>query len=178
MPYFSEIIRKSGLLIRGGLILITTAIVIGFFFITKQNSWVWSANLIGLVACLVFTIHPIMFLVDQERQLPLRQLAQTIVKVKQPGEKIIMISFKKPSLVFYTRQQVEFFQRATNARKYLEKIVPKDPSGNVVMIGYPKKFIHVGLQPGQYQYLDTRGAYQLGKVPKSLFMKNSGERRN
>ena len=178
MPYFSEIIRKSGLLIRGGLILITTAIVIGFFFITKQNSWVWSANLIGLVACLVFTIHPIMFLVDQERQLPLRQLAQTIVKVKQPGEKIIMISFEKPSLVFYTRQQVEFFQRATNARKYLEKIVPKDPSGNVVMIGYPKKFIHVGLQPGQYQYLDTRGAYQLGKVPKSLFMKNSGERRN
>ncbi len=39
----------------------------------------------------------------------------------------------------------------------------------------------VGLQPGpgpgQYQYLDTRGAYQLGKVPKSLFMKESGDRR-
>ncbi|MGK7922315.1 MAG: ArnT family glycosyltransferase [Trichodesmium sp.] len=172
MPYFPEIIRKSGLLIRGGLILITTAIFIGFLFQKKQTSWVWSANFIGLVACLIFTINPMMFLVDQERQLPLRQLAQTIVEVRQPGEEIIMISFEKPSLVFYTRQPVKFFRRATNAREYLEKIVEKDSSGNIVLIGYPKKFIHVGLEPGQYQYLDSRGAYQLGKVPKSLFLKS------
>ena len=176
MPYFSEIIKKSGLLISGGLILITTAIVIGFLLTKKQKSWVWSANFIGLVACLIFTIYPIMFLVDQERQLPLRQLAQTIVQVRQPGEKIIMISFEKASLVFYTRQRVEFFQRATNAREYLQKIAPKDPSGNVLIIGYPKKFIHLGLQPEQYQHLNSRGAYKLGKVPKSLFMKESGNR--
>ncbi|NEQ38252.1 MAG: glycosyltransferase family 39 protein [Okeania sp. SIO3I5] len=172
MPYFPEIIRNSGLLIRGGLIFITTAIVIGFIWIKKQNSWIWSANFIGLVACLIFTINPMMFLVDQERQLPLRQLAQTIVEVRQPGEEIIMIAFEKPSLVFYTRQPVKFFRRATNAREYLEKIVPKDPSGNVVMIGYPKKFLHAGLQPGEYQYLDSRGAYQLGKVPKNIFFKD------
>ncbi|NEP78937.1 MAG: glycosyltransferase family 39 protein [Okeania sp. SIO3C4] len=170
MPYFSELIRESGLLTRGGLILTTTAIVVGFILVKKQISWVWSANFIGLVACLIFTINPMMFLVDQERQLPLRQLAQTIVEVRKPGEEIIMISFEKPSLVFYTREQVEFFRRATNARKYLEKIVQKDSSGNVVMIGYPKKFLHVGLKPGQYQYLDSRGAYQLGKVPKNIFL--------
>ena len=170
MPYFPEIIRKSGLLIRGGLILITTAIAIGIIFRKKQNSWIWSANFIALVACLIFTINPMIFLVDQERQLPLRQLAQTIVEVRQPGEEIIMIAFEKPSLVFYTRQQVEFFRRATNAREYLEKIVPKDPSGKVVIIGYPKKFLHAGLETGQYQYLDSRGAYQLGKVPKNIFL--------
>ncbi len=174
MPHFSELIRKSGLLIRGGLILITTAIVIGFMLCRKKISGIWSANFIGLVACLIFTIHPMMFLVDQERQLPLRQLAETIVQVRQPGEEIIMISFEKPSLVFYTRQPVAFFRRATNAREYLEKIVQKDPAGNVVMIGYPEKFIHVGLKPGEYQYLDSRGAYQLGKVPKNLFWKGSG----
>ncbi|NES79246.1 MULTISPECIES: glycosyltransferase family 39 protein [unclassified Okeania] len=177
MPYFPEIIRKSGLLIRGGLIFLATAIVIGFLWRKKQNSWIWSANFIGLVACLIFTINPMMFLVDQERQLPLRQLAQTIVEVRQPGEEIIMIAFEKPSLVFYTRQPVEFFRRATNAREYLEEIVQKDSSGNVVMIGYPKKFIHAGLQPGEYQYLDSRGAYQLGKVPKNLFMKESGAKK-
>ncbi|MDJ0556324.1 MAG: glycosyltransferase family 39 protein [Microcoleaceae cyanobacterium MO_207.B10] len=172
MPYFPEIIRKSGLLIRGGLIFLATAIFIGILLRKKQNSWVWSANFIGLVACLIFTINPMMFLVDQERQLPLRQLAQTIVEVRQPGEEIIMIAFEKPSLVFYTRQPVEFFRRATNAREYLEEIVQKDSSGNVVMIGYPKKFIHAGLKPGEYQYLDSRGAYQLGKVPKHLFSNN------
>jgi len=176
MPYFSELIRNSGLLIRGGLIFITTAIVIAFILRKKQNSWIWSANFIALVACLIFTINPMMFLVDRERQLPLRQLAQTIAEVKQPGEEIIMIAFEKPSLVFYTRQPVKFFRRATNAREYLEKIVPKDSSGNVVMIGYPKKFIHVGLEPWQYQYLDSRGAYQLGKVPKNLFIKETGDR--
>ncbi|MDY7003878.1 MAG: glycosyltransferase family 39 protein [Cyanobacteriota bacterium] len=173
MPYFPELIRESGLLTRGGLILTTTAIVVGFLLVKKQTYWIWSANFIGLVACLIFTINPMMFLVDQERQLPLRQLAQTIVEVRKPGEEIVMISFEKPSLVFYTQQQVEFFRRATNAREYLEKIVQKDSSGNVVMIGYPKKFIHVGLQPGQYQYLDSRGAYQLGKVPKNIFLKGN-----
>ncbi|NET42270.1 glycosyltransferase family 39 protein [Okeania sp. SIO2B3] len=171
MPYFPELIRESGLLTRGGLILITAAIVVGFILIKKQTSWIWSTNFIGLVACLIFTINPMMFLVDQERQLPLRQLAKTIVEVRQPSEEIVMISFEKPSLVFYTQQQVEFFRRATNAREYLEKVVQKDSSGNVVMIGYPKKFIHVGLEPGQYQYLDSRGAYQLGKVPKNMFLK-------
>lgn len=137
----------------------------------KQISGIWSANFIGLVACLIFTINPVMFLVDRERQLPLRQLAQTIVQVKQPGEEIVMISFEKPSLVFYTQQPVAFFRRATNAREYLEKLVEKDSTGNVVIIGYPKKFIHAGLKPGEYQYLDSRGAYQLGKVPKNLFSK-------
>lgn len=171
MPYFPELIRKSGLLTRGGLILITIAIVMGFLLVKKQTSWIWSANFIGLVACLIFTINPMMFLVDQERQLPLRQLAQTIVEFRQPGEEIVMISFEKPSLVFYTQQPVAFFRRATNAREYLEKKVKKDSSGNVVMIGYPKKFIHVGLQPGEYEYLDSRGAYQLGKVPKNIFLK-------
>lgn len=177
MPYFSDLIRESGLLIRGGLILITTAIVVVFLLVKKQTSWIWSTNFIGLVACLIFTINPMIFLVDQERQLPLRQLAQTIVEVRKPGEEIIMISFEKPSLVFYTQQQVEFFRRATNAREYLEKIVQKDSSGNVVMIGYPKKFIHVGLKPGQYKYLDSRGAYQLGKVPKNIFLKKQSSNR-
>ncbi|NEP74075.1 MAG: glycosyltransferase family 39 protein [Okeania sp. SIO2G4] len=171
MPYFPELIRESGLLTRGGLILITAAVVVGFLLVKKQTSWIWSTNFIALIACLIFTINPMMLLVDQERQLPLRQLAQTIVEVRQPGEEIVMISFEKPSLVFYTQQQVEFFRRATNAREYLEKVVQKDSSGNVVMIGYPKKFIHVGLEPGQYQYLDSRGAYQLGKVPKNMFLK-------
>ena len=44
------------------------------------------------------------------------------------------------------------------------------------MIGYPKKFIHVGLETGEYQYLDSRGAYQLGRVPKNIFMNESGDR--
>ena len=170
MPHFPELIKNSGLLIRGGIIWIATTIVIGFMFRKKHISWIWSANFIGLIACLIFTINPMMFLVDQERQLPLRQLAEKIIQVKQPGEEIIMISFEKPSLVFYTQEPVAFFRRATNAREYLEKLVKKDPLGNVIIIGYPKKFIHAGLEPGKYQYLDSRGAYQLGKVPKHLFL--------
>ncbi len=172
MPYFPELIKQSRLLIQGGLIWIITAIVIGFLLRTRYISWIWSANFLGLIACLIFVINPVMFLVDQERQLPLRQLAQTIVEVKKPGEEIVMISFEKPSLVFYTQEPVAFFRRATNAREYLEKLVQKDANGNVVLIGYPKKFIHAGLKPGEYQYLDSRGAYQLGKVPKHLFSNN------
>jgi hypothetical protein len=59
-----------------------------------------SANFIGLVAFIIFGLTPAYNLVDINRQLPLRQLAQTAVQQQLPGEEFMMIGFPKPSLVF------------------------------------------------------------------------------
>ncbi|MDY6806580.1 MAG: glycosyltransferase family 39 protein [Cyanobacteriota bacterium] len=170
MPNFPEAIQQSGLLISGSLILLTTALLLAFMVVKRQISGVLIVNFLGLVAFLIFAIMPTLFLVDSQRQLPLRELAETIVRVRQPGEEVVMIGFEKPSLVFYTQNRVNFFRRATNAREFLDKISERDNSDTVVIIGYPQEFVDAGLQLGDYQYLDRGGPYLLGRVSKELFV--------
>jgi len=113
---------------------------------------------------------PTLFLADSLRQLPLRELAETIVRVKQPGEEVVMIAFEKPSLVFYSQKPVNFFRRATNAREFLEKIAQHNKADTVLIIGYPRELVDAGLEPHNYQYLDSDGAYVLSRVPKQVFL--------
>ncbi|NEP47133.1 MAG: glycosyltransferase, partial [Okeania sp. SIO2H7] len=161
MPNFPEAIKESGLLIGGSLVFFTTALILAFMVLKKRVSGILIVNSIGLVAFLIFAIMPTLFLVDSQRQLPLRELAETIVRVRQPGEEIVMIGFEKPSLVFYTQNQVNFFRRATNAREFLEEISKENSSNSVLIIGYPRKLIHAGLEPNNYRYLESGGAYML-----------------
>lgn len=170
MPNFSEAIQESGLLINGSFIWLITALLLAFMVAKKRISGVLIVNFIGLVAFFIFAIMPTLFLVDSQRQLPLRELAETIVRVRQPGEEVVMIGFEKPSLVFYTQNRVNFFRRATNAREFLEKISEGDNSDTVLIIGYPREFVDAGLQLGDRQYLDSGGAYLLGRVSQELFV--------
>jgi hypothetical protein len=77
-----------------------------------------------------------------------------------------MISFEKPSLVFYTQNRVNFFPKGGNGRDFLEDISEDDDSDTVLIIGYPQKFFDGGLQPNKCQYLDSGGAYILRRVSK------------
>lgn len=170
MPNFPEAIKESGLLIIGSFIWLTTALVIAFMLAKRRISGVLIVNFIGLVAFLIFAIMPTLFLVDSLRQLPLRELAETISRVRQPGEEVVMIGFEKPSLVFYTQNRVNFFRRRTNAREFLDKISQRDNSDTILIIGYPFEFVDAGLQLGDRQYLDSGGAYLLGRISKELFL--------
>ncbi|MEG4587573.1 glycosyltransferase family 39 protein [Microcoleus sp. MOSTC5] len=168
MPNFPQAIQQSGLLIVGGTIWITTAVAIALLLWKRQQRWILVANLIGLVAFIIFGLTPAYKVVDINRQLPLRQLAQVAVQQKLPGEEFIMVGFWKPSLVFYTQGQVTYYRAVTKAIDYIKE--SKNPtSPSILLLGYPEKFVQLGLQPNQYQLLDIRGAYQLARVPRTAF---------
>lgn len=170
MPNLPEVMEKSGLLISGSLIWLGTALFLVLMLATRRISGVLIVNFIGLVAFFIIAIMPTFFVIDSERQLPLRELAETIVKVKKPGEEVVMISFEKPSLVFYTQNPVNFFPKGGNGRDFLEDISEDDDSDTVLIIGYPQKFFDGGLQPKECQYLDSGGAYILRRVSKKVFV--------
>ena len=110
---------------------------------------------------------PALFLVDSQRQLPIRHLAQTVVDLRQPGEALVMISLKKPSLVFYTQQPVVFMREPQLIIQYLrEQAHSQSSAPSLLLLGYSKKLAEVGLQTRQYQVLDEAGAYQLVRVSK------------
>jgi 4-amino-4-deoxy-L-arabinose transferase-like glycosyltransferase len=170
MPNFGEVIKESGLLVSGSFVWGITALVLAFLLVKKQIKGVLIVNLIGIIAFFMVAIMPTLFLADSLRQLPLRELAETIVRVRQPGEEVVMIAFEKPSLVFYTQKPVNFFRRATNAREFLEKISLDNTADTVLIIGYPRELVDAGLESNNYQYLDARGAYVLSRVPKQVFL--------
>ncbi|MDF0551864.1 glycosyltransferase family 39 protein [Kamptonema sp. UHCC 0994] len=168
MPNFSQAFQQSGLPIAGGAIWGIAAVVAAILLWRRQEHWILTVNLIGLAAFLIFIITPVYNLVDEQRQLPLRQLAHTAVEEKLPSEELIMIGFPKPSLVFYTQDSVTYYRLTRAAIEYIQKSQSQSPP-SVLILGYPEKFTQIGLQPNQYQILDTKGAYQLARVSKQMF---------
>ncbi|TAD96218.1 MAG: glycosyltransferase family 39 protein [Oscillatoriales cyanobacterium] len=168
MPNFPQALQESGLLIVGGGIWIVTAVAIALLLWQRQQRWILVANFIGLVAFIIFGLTPAYNLVDLHRQLPLRQLARVAVQQKLPGEEFMMIGFAKPSVVFYSHLPVTYYRLPKGAIDYIEES-KNQSSPSILVLGYPDKFVKFGLQPNEYQLLDTRGAYQLARVPRTAF---------
>ncbi|MGI0489970.1 glycosyltransferase [Pantanalinema rosaneae CENA516] len=164
MPNLGLRLQESGLPQLGSVILGVTAIAIAGLLLWRQR-WIWTANVIGFLAFLMLVVHPMMLIVDAERQLPLRQLAQVAVAAKQPEERFIMVGFEKPSLVFYTQDRVRYLFRASRVEGYLEsRMVEDDIMSGALILGMPKVIDRTGLTPDQYQEIARAGAYRLVRV--------------
>ena len=168
MPNFPQAIQQSGLLILGGGIWIITAGAIALLLWKRQQRWILVANFIGLVVFIIFGLTPAYNLVDLNRQLPLRQLAKVAVQQKLPGEEFMMIGFAKPSVVFYSKLAVTYYRLPKGAIDYIESS-KNQSSPSILVLGYPDKFVQFGLHPNEYQLLDSRGPYQLARVPRTAF---------
>ncbi|MGM9498430.1 MULTISPECIES: glycosyltransferase family 39 protein [Desertifilum] len=171
MPEISGLLQASGLIERGVIIWLGITIAIAILLGVRQFRWLWLPNLVGFLLFLTLVITPAAFLVDSQRQLPLRQLAATVTEVRQPNEPLIMIGFEKPTLVFYTQQPVQYFLRATRTVEELqERAIANPDSSTVLVLAYPQKIVHTGLQSDRYQTLAQAGAYQLIRVPLQAFL--------
>nr|WP_255699632.1 glycosyltransferase family 39 protein [Tychonema sp. BBK16] len=168
MPKFPQALQQSGLLILGGAIWIIAAGAIAILLWKRQQRWILVANFIGLVTFIIFGLTPAYNLVDINRQLPLRQLAQVAVQQKLPGEEFMMIGFAKPSVVFYSHLPVTYYRLARGAKNYIRESKNHN-TPSILVLGYPEKFVEFGLQSNEYQLLESRGAYQLARVQRQAF---------
>lgn len=165
MPYFAEALQSSGLLGRGAVIGGGTGAIAILLLLRRQFRWLWSANLVGFILLLSLVLLPGYQLYDAQRQLPIRQLAEQITQVRQPDEKLVMIGFEKPSMVFYTQRPVKYRYNSRSTRKYLQRWTSHQPdSPTVLIVGYPDKIEGLNLPPTQYQRLGAAGPYQLVRV--------------
>lgn len=133
---------------------------------SAQAYWLWGVNFLGFVAFLMFVIMPVSGIVDIERQLPLRKMAEAAVKVEVPGEKLVMITdgFEKPSLVFYTQQPVTFLHDTSNVISQLQSVKNQASAGSILVIARSKALEKTGLQPNQYQEISQAGMYKLIRI--------------
>lgn len=167
------LLANSGFPLHGAIIWGVIAIAI-IICLTKIKYWRWiiCLNLIGFLAFTSFVLLPTSSFLDDHRQLPLREIAQKIITVQKPQEPIIMLGFKKPSLVFYTQQPIQFFRRQESLSQYLTESSGKIDSDTLLMISREKEIRKVAkLQPQDYQQLEHKGVYKLIRVAKSMFIK-------
>ncbi|MEH2266320.1 ArnT family glycosyltransferase [Nostoc sp.] len=171
---FHELIQKSGLPVIAGVMWLVSAILVAGFLLSRQWKHIISINLIGFVAFVIFVLTPASFFIDRERQLPLRELSAVILEAKQPNEELIMLGFKKPSVVFYSHIHVNYLGFPQEAIEHIKNQAAKGlKPPSVLLLAEQKKFLEMDLQPDDYKSLSTKGAYNLVRVP---FKKKKNEK--
>ncbi|WP_414518813.1 ArnT family glycosyltransferase [Nostoc sp. PCC 9305] len=163
---FHELIEQSGLPVIAGIIWLVSAVLVAGLLLSRRWNYIISINLIGFVAFVIFVLTPASFFIDRERQLPLRELSAVILEAKQPNEELIMLGFKKPSVVFYSHIHVNYLKFPKEAVEHIKNQAAKGlkPS-SVLLLAEQKKFLQMDLQPDDYKNLSTKGAYNLVRVP-------------
>ena len=168
IPNLDKLIQRSGLPVLGSVIWGLTALLGAVLLLRCRGRWLWSVNLVGFIAFVIFVLTPAYFLVDQARQLPLRELSAIAAKADQPSEDLIMIGFKKPSVVFYAQRSVTYIKTADEGVAYVQQWATNPmPPRSLLVLSQPKRVQRVARQVNQYQELGKSGAYQLIRVFKN-----------
>ncbi|WP_375499649.1 ArnT family glycosyltransferase [uncultured Nostoc sp.] len=171
---FHELIQRTGLPVIAGIMWLICAVLVAGLLLSRQWNQVIGINLIGFVAFLIFVLTPASFFIDRERQLPLRELSAVILEAKQPNEELIMLGFKKPSVVFYSHIHVNYLGLPQEAINHIKNQAAKGlKPASVLLLAEQKKFLQMDLQPDDYKNLSTKGAYNLVRVP---FKKKKSEK--
>ncbi|MBD2123873.1 glycosyltransferase family 39 protein [Trichocoleus sp. FACHB-262] len=170
MPNLGLRMEQAGLANWGAIIWGISAIAGLLLLLKRQAQWFWGVSLIGFAAFLLWFVTPMSFLVDAERQLPLREMAAAAVQAEKPQEPLLMIvrGFHKPSLVFYTERPVNFLMNPETAAPEIQQAIAQSTApGSALVITSQRALIRSGLQPTQYQAIAQSGIYQLIRVPKT-----------
>ncbi len=168
MPNFRGDLQASGIPNISAVIWAIATLGIALSWWKGRISSIFIVNILGFIGFFIWAVTPTYSLLDQHRQEPLRHLSQTVVQQRKLGEELIMIGFKKPSLVFYTQNRVQYRPDPRDAIAYIQTLfVQKSPPQTLLILAHPQELIDLGLKPDQYQIMDQAGAYQLIRVHKT-----------
>lgn len=165
MPDFRGDLQASGIPNLSALIWFLTTVGITLSWWKGRISSIFIVNILGFIIFFIGVVTPTYSLLSYHRQEPLKHLAQTVVKQRKLGEELIMIGFKKPSLVFYTQNRVQYHTQPGETWAYLHTpSLQKSLSQTLLIVAHPQELTELKLKPDQYQIIDQAGAYQLIRV--------------
>jgi hypothetical protein len=170
-PRFGAALSSSGLPVVLAVVLGASAI--GFVLLLLrpgQPRLLWLPNLAGFLGVLLLVVPGLAPLMESERQHPLRELAVLAGRTARSGEPLLVIGYKRYSVLFYSGKTARFFDNAESAR---DKLSPSDateapsaPSDTVLLFGEERKLRDFGLPPAQVEPLGSGGTYRLWRVPR------------
>lgn len=165
LPQLEDTIQQLGIPTLAAGIWFGLAIASLILLLRRQGRWIWSAQLVSFFALLILILLPTVALVDVQRQLPLRQIASTILQVQQPGERLLMVGYTKPSLVFYTQTPFTFISEHDKLLPTLQRLKRNRKRRSVLLVVRARKLKDTQLSSNQYQFLSQSGVFQLIRIP-------------
>ncbi len=166
IPNLRQLIQQSGLPVTAGTIWAIAGVGGGVLLLCRQGQWLLKLNLAAFIAFVIFVMMPASFLIDEARQVPLKELSAIAAAAHVPNEELVMIGFKKPSVVFYSQLPVTYIKETDAGINYVQKLLTsKSASFSAMVLAQPKKLVK--LDPAlNYQQLGEAGAYRLIRVAK------------
>lgn len=162
-PHLDRIYANSAIPTTGAIIW-GLATIIALVCLFTSRFGLLLTNGLALLAFIMFIIFPVGTLLDQNRQAGLREIANTIRTVQHPQEEVVMIGFEKPSLVFYSGQNIHFFTYVHLAEDYFAQA--EDPSKTVLLISRTVDLDKISLDLKTVEIIKEATPYQLLRLPQ------------
>jgi hypothetical protein len=161
-PDFAGALTASGLPQILSLVLAAAAVgVIGLLLSRNRQELVWLPNLLGFLGVLLFVVPGLAPLMESQRQRPVRELAELAGKLIRPGEPLVVVGYKRYSVVFYSGQTALFSDSMAGVHDQLTQ-----PSETVLLFGEERILRRFPLQSAAIDELASRGGQRLWRVPR------------
>jgi len=164
-PGFAAAVARSPLplLLAVPLAIAAVAVVVLLRREPAALRWLWIPNAAGLAAALALVLPGLVPLIDRERQLPIRQLARLAAEQAHADEPLLVVGYKRYSVVFYSGRPVLFVGSARKARRLLE--ARRQHPASVLLLGSDQELLEFGIGPGDGTPLGRRDAHRLMRLP-------------
>lgn len=166
-PDFAAALARSGLPLVLGLPLALAAGGLVLLLIQRPEALrsLWTPNAAGVAVAVALVLPILVPLLDRERQLPIRALARLAADQAQPGEPLVVVGYKRYSVVFYSGRPVLFVTSARKARRLLAE--RQQAPASVLLLGSDLELLEFGIGPGVGTPLARRDAHRLLRLPLS-----------
>ncbi|MFY0609547.1 MAG: glycosyltransferase family 39 protein [Candidatus Atelocyanobacterium thalassa] len=170
MPELENFLLRSHLLVKGGIIWSFSAFfALLLVWIRNYRSWLWVANLLGFLGFFSWICLPVAQLVDSQRHLPLREIANLIKTEREANERLVFLGFMRPSLVFYTQGVVDSITESDIdngfAIKYFQQINSQE---NILIVSEKKYLDKLHLAKSDYTLMQQESVYKLIRIKKKI----------
>jgi hypothetical protein len=117
-----------------------------------------------MLAVLALVIPGVGSLMDRERQQPVRDLARLAGKKARANEPLLVVGYKRYSVVYYSGRPVLFVSGPDRARRELGERSASLPS-TLLLLGSDAELKDFGLDEAEGFTLARRGSHRLLRLP-------------
>ncbi|MFM2080606.1 MAG: hypothetical protein RLZZ219_1288 [Cyanobacteriota bacterium] len=130
----------------------------------QRLSRLWIPNAAAFAAVVALVVPLLTPLLDRERLLPIRSLARLAGREALADEPLLVVGYRRYSVVFYSGRPVLFAGSAGRARRLLAARPAPRPA-SVLLLGSDHELLEFGLGPGDGTLLARRDSHQLLRLP-------------
>lgn len=124
-PNFAATLEASGLPLLLASILGLAALALAIILVRgNDRRWLGLASLTGFLSIMALVVPPLASLIDRERLLPIRQLAQHARSLARPEEPLWVVGTKRYSTLFYGGESAAFVSGKESIERRLRKDRP------------------------------------------------------